>query len=705
MGFSYVTRLLLVGVAAVVLASCGGGGKPTPATGPFTISVSPTSFSVDHGDVVTFGLVQELDSTNTALTTQPTFTYSSSDPTVLTVTSTGVVCAGIFDANNIVCQIQPDNGKNPTANIIVSGAGLSVTVPVFIHPKVDKIVISGPTSAPVCLSQNQTEQFSAQAFSTINGTETNVTTEVGTFAWNTGNATIATVDTNGIVTSRLPGATTVVASITNTTGTPAIVVDCPPKTISLQVSGGTNTFNVATGTSESLTPTVTDILGQPIANAALTYSSYVPSVGAVSSGTVSTPGAGTTSFVASCNPPGCNPAVGNVNANGTGVGLALYSNPVVGTITGSTATTVYVTGADKPDGTANNTLIPITISSNTAGTAITLQNAQGTAASPNSMVFNRAGTTAYIGTNQGLLIFDAATNTVTATAAGLTGTVLSVSNDGNTVLMSDVPNGKVFAYNVSGNTSQEFDVPGVTAADFNADNSKAYLTAVNKVYEFSTATATFKPLTFVADGVVFTPQESVAYFGGSSILGIATCNDTRVDVANGAANILGATPDGTQMIAAGVSGWVDLAYTVNNSPTGATTGCPPAASNTPTIAGFGPAATFVGTPTQIAVTSNDSYTFLTSYTGGSPASGVPFYHFADGTTGIIPLTNPDGSAVSGTVFSGSLTQDAASLYVGVASNGTAGPEVHRVDVTKTPPVDSNQISVTFNPRIVVVRPQ
>jgi hypothetical protein len=376
-----------------------------------------------------------------------------------------------------------------------------------------------------------------------------------------------------------------------------------------------------------------------------------------------------------------------VNANGTGVGLAIYSNPVVGTITGSTAATVYVTGADNPDTSANTSLIPITISSNTAGTAVTLQG------SPNSMVFNRAGTTAYIGSTAGMLIFDAATNAVTATAAGLTGKVLSVSNDGNTVLISDITNGKVFVYNVGANSSQEFDVPGVTAADFNADNTKAYLTAASKVYEFSTSTATFKPLTFAADGVVFTPQESVAYFGGSSILGIATCNDARVDNASGAANILGVTPDGTHMIGAGVGGWVDLAYTVSNN------GCPATASNTANVTtGFGAGTAFVGTPTQIAVTSNTSFAFLTSFTGGSAASGVPFYQFATATspatTGTIALAGGGG-----TLFSGSLTQDAKSLYVGV------GASVHRIDLTQTPPADANQITVSFNPRIVVVRPQ
>ncbi|MBV9075232.1 MAG: hypothetical protein JOZ10_16520 [Acidobacteria bacterium] len=696
MGFSAVTRLALLLAAAAILASCGHKSSTTTSPTPASITTNPTSFSLNHGQVVGFnGTPVVVDSTGTNLATQPTFTYSSSDPTQVTVTSSGTICAGVFDANNIVCQPQPDNGKSPSANILVTGDGLTATIPVFVHPQVDSIVVSGPTTPPVCVSQNQTEQFAAKAFS--NGTD--VTSKVGPFTWRTGNAVVATVDQNGLVTSRQPGATSVVATIASTTGTPAIIVDCPPKTISLHIASATDTtFKVATGTSQTLAADVTDILGQPISGATLTFSSFIPSA-AISSnaGAVTTPGAGTTSIVASCSPPACNPAPGNVNANGTGVGLSIYSNPVVGAITGSTATTVYVTGADNPDGSANKSLIPITISSNTAGTAVTLQG------SPNSMVFNRTGSTAYIGSDAGLLIFDPGTNAVTATAAGLTGKVLAVSNDGNSVVISDTTNSKVFLFNPTANSDQEFDVGGVTAADFNSDNTKAYFTTGSTVYEYSLITATFKKLSLSADGVVFTPQDGVAYFGGTSIFALASCNDARVDNAAGTANILGVTADGTHMIGAGANGWVDLAYTVNNS-----NGCPPSASNTPkTTAGFGSGATFVGTPTQIAVTANASFAFLTGFSlaSGTNASGVPFYHFADSSLGVVPLINPDGTAFSGTIFTGSVIQDSTSLFVGVDSNGANGPQVHRLDLTQSSPVDSKQISVTFRPRIVVVRPQ
>lgn len=679
--YRVIRRGGLLFATAAILTSCGhkSSTSSTNTNTPASITASTSSLSLNIGDVAQISGVQVLNSSNSAVSPTPPITYTTSDQTLVTVTSSGLVCAGVWDANNVVCQPRTQT----TQNVVVSAGGVSLAIPIYVHPKIDTITVSGPTNPPVCVSQNQTEQFTAQAFS--GGSPT--TANLGPFTWATGSPTIFTVDTNGVVTSREPGVTTVVASIGNVNGTPAVVAACPPKTISLHLQGVTDTsFSVSSGTSETLAADVTDILGQPITGASLTYSSYVPSAAAVSTTSVTTPGAGTTAIVASCTPPTCNPSNGHLNFNGTGTGLAVYSNPVIGTISGSTATTVYVTGSDNPDGSANTSLIPITISSNSAGTALALQGV------PNSMIFNRSGSQAYIGSSVGLLIFSPTSNTVTATASGLTGTVLAVSNDGNSVVISDTSAGKVFVFNPTANSSQEFDIAGVTRADFNSDNSKAYFTSGSAVYEFSASTSSVKPLGFGADGVIFTPQSSVAYFGGSSIRGLAVCNDTQIDTPAGVANIFGVTPDGTFVVGAGAGGWLNLSYSVNNS-----NGCPPSATSAPTSTAFN--ATFTGTPSQIAVTSNDTYAFLTDCSGGcTGATGVPFLHLGDNTTGSIPL-----SGGGGTLFSGSVVQDGTSLYVGVNSGGSAS--VHRIDLTQSPPVDANQISVSFNPRIVVVRPQ
>src|SRR6185437_7198237 len=165
--------------------------------------------------------------------------------------------------------------------------------------------------------------------------------------------------------------------------------------------------------------------------------------------------------------------------------------------------------------------------------------------------------------------------------------------NGNKVVLSDTSNSdptlhKVFVFDVTGKSSQEFDIPNVTSAKFASDNSKAYFTSGSTVYEYSPSTG-LKTLSFPADGVVFTPQTSVTFFGGSSILALATCNDSSVPGAAGAANVLGVTPDGTHMIGVGASGWLDLSYAIAPLPN---VGCPVSESNTIKTASF-PA--FVGT--------------------------------------------------------------------------------------------------------------
>src|SRR5438270_8156597 len=95
MRFSLVTRFLLFFAATVVLASCGGHSSAKTDNTPATITASPSSFSMAHGDVAQLSSVQVLNSSNTAVSPTPTVTYTSSDPSSVTVTSAGVVCAGV----------------------------------------------------------------------------------------------------------------------------------------------------------------------------------------------------------------------------------------------------------------------------------------------------------------------------------------------------------------------------------------------------------------------------------------------------------------------------------------------------------------------------------------------------------------------------------------------------------------------------------
>ena len=108
-------------------------------------------------------------------------------------------------------------------------------------------------------------------------------------------------------------------------------------------------------------------------------------------------------------------------------------------MSGGTTTTVYAAS------TKSLTLIPISSSTNTAGTAISLPYL------PNSMVSNSAGTKLFLGSATGIMTVDVLTGNVTVSSAAL-GTVVAVSPDGAYLLVSDSVVGNVYLFKASSST-------------------------------------------------------------------------------------------------------------------------------------------------------------------------------------------------------------------------------------------------------------
>ena len=153
--------LILVVFAAALLTGCGGGGssKSSSSTAAASIALSASSLSLNQGDVTTI-TASVLDSSGAALASPPTVTFASDAPTVATVGSTtGSICAGVWDANFVVCTPGPAG----TAKITATTGSLSASTTVYVHKKLDRIVINTPTG--ICKSVGQTLQLSATAFS------------------------------------------------------------------------------------------------------------------------------------------------------------------------------------------------------------------------------------------------------------------------------------------------------------------------------------------------------------------------------------------------------------------------------------------------------------------------------------------------------------------------------------------------------------
>ncbi|MGZ4822552.1 MAG: hypothetical protein ACXVZM_13180, partial [Terriglobales bacterium] len=415
----------------------------------------------------------------------------------------------------------------------------------------------------------------------------------------------------------------------------------------------------AAASTNSLAADVLDSHGLTV-SVPLTWSSSAPTVATInSSALVTAVAAGTTGLTASCA----------VSCN---IGLPpVYSNVVVGSVSGSSTTTVYAAG------TSSTSLVPIDATANTAGTAITLPSM------PNSLFFNSLGTTAFLGSSAGYMSVDTTTNAVTQNT-GVQGTVLAVSPDSNRIIVAGT--NTLFVVGIgSGISTEASPIAAATAASFSPDSRNAYILAGTNLY-FWTPGGSFKLIALggPASDVKFLANNAFAYIAGGSsgpaVTARATCDSSLSDtvITPGAPNLVASLPDASAVVAADSPGLDVIAVTTNR------VGCPPPLSDTLTHLTYGVAAF---TPKQLIVLTDGTRAYETGSPGQllgvTTSSSTPF---------TIPLAN------GATPLTGGATLDSTKLYVGGSDNN-----VHRIDVASG--TDAQQISVSFTPNLVAVRPK
>src|SRR5215813_3356733 len=218
----------------LIAAGCGGKKKSSTDSTASSITISPSSLDMNVRSITSI-TAQVLNSSGSALSPQPTITYTSSDASAVTVSPKGEVCAGVWDVNFITCR----NGTVPSNAVTVTASadGVSASISVYVHLKISRITLSAPQVQ--CVPQNESLQFTATAFS--NGID--VTSSVGSFSWNMTDATVGQINSSGLVVSRMPGIANVYATAANTTSTSLAFVACPAKSIQLsQVDTSNTTF-------------------------------------------------------------------------------------------------------------------------------------------------------------------------------------------------------------------------------------------------------------------------------------------------------------------------------------------------------------------------------------------------------------------------------------------------------------------------------
>jgi len=233
---------------------------------------------------------------------------------------------------------------------------------------------------------------------------------------------------------------------------------------------------VAVNTLQPLTATVLDTNGNVITGLTLEYNSTTPQTIPAAVGSVTPAYPGSADITVVCQPSSCNPAPFN-QIGLYGNGKAITSNAITVNAAGTSSTVLYM------GSTSSNYVAFRDFTTNQTSTLIKLP------FQPNSMVMNQAGTEIYLGSPQGLMSIATASNTVSSANQLIPGTVLSVSPDGSTLVVTDSTRQTISLVSTSSNAiTTSYNGVG-TSASWSPDDQAVYITTTsNQVLTHSTFT-------------------------------------------------------------------------------------------------------------------------------------------------------------------------------------------------------------------------
>jgi len=806
------STLLFIGLVAG-MAGCGSSvtsSTQAPTNDLYSVAVTPDRLTLNAGDWSSISAVVDvsnLNSTPRPVTPVPSIKYFSSDPRV-TVSPTGVVCAGQWDPKYLVCATP---ATLPVGAVTVTASDLAHNVSgstqVFVHTRATNINLSAPVySGPVtvstvngvpnqssiplgqypaatnCVSQNNllfmptvagnlppngtwvnNSQVRYKAKATdVNGvTIPNCSDSLisgcindNDYTWTVLDSNVAAASLYGDIVARNPGVTSVYATLNGTVSAPLAFATCPPASIVLASSGYTkgaptppystaDLDNLNKGSLEYLTAqsydkngnpmAPTDANGQPLSSLQLSFISSDVLTGAFTTiqpltSQFTANSSGRTSLMVSCAPPNCNNSVANfvspsgqqVTAASVGYGYPIYSNIIGATVTGTTASTVLMTGQYYADG---KTLAHQLLTYDTESLALT--HTIELANTPNSLVVSPNGAKAYVGSSAGLMVIDLGAYQSTLQAFPIigdpintdviTGAVIGVSPDSRYVVLSNpvpnsdngVPNsGLVYLIDTTGTkAAARYTIPGIRTVTFAADGSNFWIAGDSGVYIYqgdafiqtlTNASTSVTALAWAADG-----QSYLA--SGSQLVDYSTCNDKFLQTLGaGPVNLSSTAINGVPRVF-GFAGTKWLDYSVTSS---SQIGSNPLVGNVclSTVKVNDPAtppSTLSCPATQFSFSPRLEQEFITGV-NSSCATPEPVIHAYDLTTqaeftlGVSPTGTSTYTPAAILPLSGGVLNDGRKLYIGTMDSKN-GALLRRFDLaTQTEDVVTTQQEV-LNP--------
>jgi trimeric autotransporter adhesin len=776
---------------------CNGGDSGIPVGQVTTITLSPqiTGISLNFSQIGQVSTPTATDCKGTAETvakyTYATFLANGTpDMTIADVEPTnGRLCAGTWNRNTgggipdfTTCN--PTN-KSGTVFVIASGDGASSNpLPIYVHPVVTSVVLgqlstdcindpatncspaafatqqvsctidpgTGCCTVPVtsgaaavvstnaCASQATTGQLAARVYQNASTTlANNISCKVGHLSYVAQTASVVSIDQNGVATAQQPGSTVITANISNAGSSAGFFSTCPPTSITLSVPGITsssssNSVIVNPNNTQPITSLVKDVNGTVLTGLALEFESTTPTtIPAAAAGTVTPIFPGAAAITAVCQPPSCNPSPFN-QIGLFGNGKAVTSNPITVTAPGTNSTNLYI------GSTSSLYIVPVDFTQPQLGAPVRLPY------QPNSMVISDDGSTIYMGSTFELMTFSAVSNTLTSQDPSVTGTVLAVSPDGTTLVITDPIRQFVYLYSAaSGSAGVQTQFGGVaTHAAFSPDSQTVYITLGD--YNASTGvitpnnqllvhsqftgwyqTTSSQPTTDVALGV---PSVG-AFFAGNPTTARSYCPVTTTTTVNGeptttnvfypdagvmaaAASRVATTNDGLHVLGATTTTFTDLALGTSAAP-GLPIGNCPLADATPQT--FQTNSVFSGALPGVTATAitgvfptSDSKTAFVTYTGTGGV--VPAYTpqaTGAGTLTTIALSTALGTPVA--PVAGVVSADNLTFYAGTSGDNAVHLLTKQTDgsykdvttplVPKLPDVNGNIVA----PNLLVQKPR
>ena len=696
---------------AYVTATAGG-----VTSNAIPVYVHPTATSIAFGAGA--GCSTDPDTTCCPVTATTTSAPAYNGTSCISQNQTAQIAARIISTSAPL-------GYAITGNAVISAAGTTFTVAGGAVPPVARVVaISGVTGAnvvgsnatipPATINQsavvtaNQTTSTpytftvgttfgqSPEAVSLsgtpVATTTSNITCNAGHLTYGTeGASDIVTIDQNGVATAGLPGSVSITAALSNSSSGSSVgyFSTCPPASITLAAvgQGSATSVPVNINNTQPFSTTVIDTMGNQITGLPLIYQSTTPQTIPTNGAAVDPIFPGTANITALCEPPTCNPAPYS-QLGYLGNGKNVTSSGIQITAPGVSSTVLFV-------GSTNSQYIyPQDFTTGQPGALIKLPSL------PNSMVITQDGSTIYMGgidaltgKQTGLMTLTTANYAVGGPNVVIQGTVLSVSPDGNTVVVANPALGNTSLV-VGGAIATSYGAVG-THAQWSPDSSTVYITTTTgtllthstytnwesvPLASSSTGAPASSDATY-SDVAVMVPAIGAYFAGSPNTDGRSYCPVTTPTVSGApptegnafdpiadtkvvATDRIAATSDGNHILGASVAkGFSDIYFKTLTAQVGTNQPYGPASCSTipqgqaASFTSSANTAAFTGvTPTQITGVDPDSNSALAFVTFNGTSNGkIPYYlpspNSANGTLNYFTLANTSSTAPVAGVWS------------------------------------------------------